>query len=125
MPIAFGFAKAALTTWKGRKPPAYDKNAWNRFATHLFGAYGRLGIQQGASAFPSCRETDGPLAGISRAEGLPFRNKPPASCARARQDKTMFQFTLGREFAVVFGAIGIAAVIWAAWVLETPGLLPL
>jgi hypothetical protein len=37
----------------------------------------------------------------------------------------MFQFTLGREFAVVFGAIGIAAVIWAAWVLETPGLLPL
>ena len=37
----------------------------------------------------------------------------------------MFQFTLGREFVVVFGAIAIAAVVWAAWLIETPGLVPL
>jgi hypothetical protein len=45
--------------------------------------------------------------------------------APARQDKTMFQLTLGREFFVVFGVVGIAAAVWAAWIIETPGLLPL
>jgi len=54
-----------------------------------------------------------------------LRNKPSASCSRARQDKTMFQFTFGREFAVVFGAVAIAAAVWAAWLIETPGLMPL
>ena len=37
----------------------------------------------------------------------------------------MFQFTFGREFAVVFGAVAIAAAVWAAWLIETPGLMPL
>jgi hypothetical protein len=37
----------------------------------------------------------------------------------------MFQLKLGREFIVVFGVIAIAASAWAAWVIETPGLLPL
>jgi len=44
---------------------------------------------------------------------------------RARQDKTMFQFALGREFAVVFGIIALVAAAWAALLIEVPGFMPL
>jgi hypothetical protein len=37
----------------------------------------------------------------------------------------MFQFAIRREFITVAGVIGIVTALWAAWLIETPGLMPL
>ena len=37
----------------------------------------------------------------------------------------MFQFVYRREFIAVFGILGFVAAVWAAWLLETPGFMPL
>lgn len=37
----------------------------------------------------------------------------------------MFHFGISREFITVFGIIAIVTAMWAAWLIETPGLMPL
>lgn len=39
--------------------------------------------------------------------------------------KTMFEFAIRREFVTVFGIIAIVTAVWAAWLIETPGFMPL
>ena len=41
------------------------------------------------------------------------------------EGKTMFEFAIRREFVAVFGIIGIVTAVWAAWLIETPGFMPL
>ncbi len=37
----------------------------------------------------------------------------------------MLHFAIGREFITVFGIIAIVTAAWAAWLIETPGFMPL
>jgi hypothetical protein len=122
------FCQGGLKQGEGRKPPTYSKNAWNLFAAHLFSPLcPPEGSNRRQVRFLLAGKPIGPLpeCHVPKALQQQFRDKPSVSRAPARQDKTMFQLTLGREFFVVFGVIGIAAAVWAAWVIETPGLLPL
>jgi hypothetical protein len=41
------------------------------------------------------------------------------------EGKAMFQFAYRRDFVAVFGIITIISAIWAAWLIETPGFMPL
>ena len=41
------------------------------------------------------------------------------------ESKAMFEFAIRREFVTVFGVIAVVAAVWTAWLIETPGFMPL